>query len=146
MRVTPRKEEVAAIVALLEDTDYDSASTLAKDIIKECADLFAKRDWYAWIWRENPEAFQFAFGPLSSESEASRLGKKVGLDGQTMILKLYSTAALLQKVGELPPSLFCSACEHPDHCHEIPKYNGRCWIKGCKCRKLDKSVVQRVQP
>lgn len=143
MRVTPRKDEVAAVVELLESDQYDSANALAKDVIKKVAELFAKRDWYAWVWREHPDAFQLAFGPLSSESEASRLAKKVGLGGQNMTLHLYSTAAVLSKHGELPPSLFCTTCGHPDHAHEVPRYNGRCWIKKCGCKSLNK-VAQSV--
>lgn len=148
MRVTPRKDEVKAIVALLEDDGWASDADLAKAIIKRTAELFAERDWYAWVWRAGPESTQFAFGPVSSQVESERLAKKIGLGGQNMSLHLYSTAAVLQKHGELPPSLYCSnpQCGHPDHAHEVPRMNGRCWIKRCSCKKLDKTVVQRVQP
>lgn len=146
MRVTPRKDEVKAVVALLEDDGYETADALAKDIIKKVGELFAKRDWYAWVWRENPEAFQLAFGPVSSESEANKLMKKVGagLKGQHMVLHLYSTTALLEAHGSLPTSVFCAECDHPQHCHETPRYSPRCWVKGCYCKKYV-PVAQSVQ-
>ena len=134
MRVTPRGPEVKAIVELLESDDYDSADALAKAILKRTGELFAEREWYAWVWKESGSDMQLAWGPVSSESEARKLSSKVGLIGQHMFLPLYSTAALLARLAEKPTSPFCSTCNHPHHCHEHPKFGGKCAARGCKCQ------------
>lgn len=143
MKVTPRKNEVEAVLALMESDEFDSGAAMAKAIIKKVGELFAERDWYAWVWRENQDAFQLASGPYSSPTEVDRVVKKVGLTGQHMALHIYPSAPLNRRLTEMPSSMYCSGCGHPDHAHEVPKYNGRCWIKRCGCKKLDKSVAYR---
>ena len=138
MRLTPRGTEVKAIVSLLESDEFDSAEALAKAIIKRTGELLSERDMYAWVYRESPEAYYLPFGPFTSESEAMRYaGKYVGmLKGQHMILPLYSTTALTERMASYQiPSAFCSACTHSHMSHEHPRKNGRCAVRGCKCRK-----------
>lgn len=137
MRVTPRAAEVKAIVELLESSDFDSADDLAKAILKRTADLFAERDWYAWVWRENPGSFlQLAWGPYSSENEAKKASARVGLRGQFMTLPLYSTAALTNRLAsDHPPSQLCKGCNHQHVSHQHPKIQPKCAVRGCKCRK-----------
>lgn len=135
MRVTPRKGEIAEIVKLLETDGYDSADALAKDIIKRTAELFADREWVAWVWKETTEdhSFQLAWGPFPSESEAKKLASKVGVKGLQMFLPLASPGELARRVAEKPPAPWCSACYHPHHAHQHPKFNGRCAHRGCDC-------------
>lgn len=136
MRLTPRANEVKAVVELLESEDFDSADALAKAIIKRVADVFAYRDWHAWVWRENPEAFYLSWGPFPSETEAKRTSARVGLKGQHMILPLYSTAALVDRLAaDAIPSQFCSTCNHSLIGHEHPKIQPKCAVKGCSCRR-----------
>jgi hypothetical protein len=138
MRLTPRGNEVKAVVELLESDDFDSGSALAKAIIKRVAEMFAERDWSAWVWRENGDEpyFQLAWGPFSSETEAKRMSVRVGLKGQHMILPLYSTAALMDRLSaETIPSQFCSSCSHSLISHEHPKIQPKCAVKGCSCKR-----------
>ena len=138
MRVTPRGTEVKAIVELLESGDFDSADALAKAVIKRTAELFAERDWYAWVYRESPDAFYIPHGPFSSDAEAKKFaGKYVEmLIGEHMILPLYSTAGLVERLSQYKvPSKFCANCTHSHVSHEHPRKNGRCAVRGCKCKK-----------
>ena len=42
MRLTPRKEEVEAVKALLEDPDFSSADQMANAVIKQVADILRR--------------------------------------------------------------------------------------------------------
>lgn len=137
MRITPRGNEIKAVVDLLEDDSYDSAQSLAKAIIKRVAEVFAERDWHAWVWRESPDAFQLAWGPYSSENEAKRASARVGLAGQFMVLPLYSTAALVDRLSaDVIPSYFCEACNHQVLSHQHPKIQPKCAVRGCECKAV----------
>lgn len=138
MKVTPRKDEVQAVVAVMESDEFETGEAMAKAVIKQVAELFAKRDWYAWVWRESDDSLQIAHGPLSSKVEAERLATKSGLKGRHMALPLFSTAALLERATAKPPAVRCADCTHPYHCHEVPRYAPKCWVKGCGCKALAK--------
>lgn len=138
MRLTPRGDEVKAIVALLESDGFDSAEALAKAVIKELAERLSDRNWYAWVYRETGDASYLSYGPFTSESEAMKFaGKYVGmLKGQHMILPLYSTNGLVNQLAEYKvKSLFCLECDHSLVSHEHPKKNGKCAVRGCKCKR-----------
>lgn len=140
MRLTPRGAEVKAIVELLESEQFDSADALAKAILKRIGELFSERDFYAWVYRETPDAWYLPYGPFTSESEAKKFaGKYVdSLKGQHMILPLFSTQALVDRLAEHKlPNLFCTnpTCTHQLLSHEHPKKNGRCAVRGCSCKK-----------
>jgi hypothetical protein len=138
MRLTPRGTEVAAIAELLESDEFDSAEALSKAIIKRVADLFSEREWYVWVYRENPEAWYLPYGIFSSETEAKKsAGKMVDmLKGQHMILHVFSYAELVARIASYKvPSQFCANCEHSHISHQHPRKNGRCAVRNCKCKK-----------
>lgn len=138
MRLTPRGPEVKAIVELLESDDFDSAEALAKAVIKRTAELFEHRDWYAWVYRENPDAFYLPFGIFPSDSEAKKFaGKYVEmLVGEHMILRLHSTGLLVEEMAKHKrPSTACSTCHHQLLSHEHPKIQPKCAVRGCRCRR-----------
>jgi hypothetical protein len=138
VRLTPRGTEVKAVVALLESDQFDSADALAKAIIKEVADHFSHRDWYAWVYRENPEAFYLPFGIFSSDIEAKKFaGRYVSmLKGEHMILHLHSSADLDARMATHKiPSKFCQNCNHSLVVHEHPKIQPKCAVRGCNCRR-----------
>lgn len=138
MRLTPRGAEVKAIVNVLESDEFDSAEALAKAIIKTTADFLSDRDWYVWVYRESPEAPYLSYGPFTSDTEAMKYaGKHVGmLKGQHMILPVYSTNALTEALASYRiKSVFCQACAHSLVSHEHPKKNGKCAVRGCKCKR-----------
>lgn len=138
MRITPRGNEVKAVVSLMESDEYDTADAMAKAIIKRVAELFAEREWHAWVYRESPDAFYIPFGPFTSDTEAKRFaGRWVdALKGQHMILPLHSTAALTaQMAAYKSPSHYCAECNHSLVSHQHPKIQPKCAVKGCKCKR-----------
>lgn len=141
MRVTPRGDEVKAVIELLESDQFDSDEAMSKAIIKRVAELFAEREWYVWVYRESPEAqWYLPYGPFSSESEAKKsAGKFVDmLTGQHMILHVFSYAELVNRMAQYKvPSKFCANCTHSLVSHEHPRKNGRCAVRGCKCKRKE---------
>lgn len=143
MKVTPRRDEVKAVVEVLESPDYDSAEAMAKDVIKLVATLFAERDWYAFAHRDKPGSLVLAWGPLSSDAEVKRFGKKMALGGEALSVKLYSTARSLRYADEMdtPPNTECGGCRHPIGLHEHPKTGGACVARGCTCTRVVKAAA-----
>jgi hypothetical protein len=138
MRLTPRGTEVKAVVELLESDQFDSADALAKAILKRTAELLAERDFYAWVYRESPDAFYISHGPFTSENEAKKFaGKYVDmLKGQHMILPLFSTAQFVERLGSHKMANYhCTSCKHQLISHEHPKIQPKCAVRGCRCRK-----------
>lgn len=138
MKLTPRGAEVKAVVELLESDEFESANALAKAILKHVADMLSDRDFYAWVYRETPDAFYIPFGPFTSESEAKKFaGKYVdALKGQHMILPLYSTNEFVNRLASHKlPNYHCTSCTHTLTAHEHPRKNGKCVVRGCSCKK-----------
>ncbi|ONI83467.1 hypothetical protein ALI22I_33740 [Saccharothrix sp. ALI-22-I] len=137
MKITPRKNEVAAVVQLLESDGYDSAEALAKDVIKRVAELFADREFYAFVHRFGPGQLQIAWGPFTSDAEVVKFANKAKLGGEAMSLKLCSTGAFLARLGknQIAPSERCATCNHPHGAHEHPTFGGRCAVRGCACKQ-----------
>lgn len=140
MKLTPRAPEVKAIVDLLESDGYDSAEVLAKDIIKRVGELFAEREWFALAHRDKPGGLVLAWGPLSSDTEVQRFGKKLALGGEAISVKLYSTAAILDRVesSSAGRAALCTGCHHPIFVHQHEKYGGKCALRDCDCKYLEK--------
>lgn len=137
MRLSPRGPEVKAIVELLESDDFDSAEALAKAVIKRVGELLSDRDMYAWVYGMG-DGFNLAWGPFSSDSEAKKFAGQYAdmLKGLHMILPLGSPTALTERAtANKVPSHFCTTCPHSLISHEHPKKNGRCAVRGCKCKK-----------
>lgn len=138
MRLTPRGAEVKAIVELLESEEFDSADALAKAVLKRTAELFSEREFYAWVYRESPDAFYLPYGPFASEIEAKKFaGRYVdSLKGQHMILPLFSTTELVERLAAHKVTNYhCTSCTHQLISHEHPRKNGHCAFRGCKCRR-----------
>ena len=70
MRLTPRKEEIDRVKAILESDDYATADQMAKALIKEVADMLWMRDWFALthVNRDGTKGLNWA--PFSSPIEA----------------------------------------------------------------------------
>lgn len=122
------------MVGIMEDATYESADSMAKDIIKAIGVEFAKREWYAYVHRWTASGMQIAWGPLSSDAEVARLHKKAALGGDNISLKLYSAGSLLARLDESSPSKHCTSCQHPHGAHEHPQMGGRCAVRGCQCQ------------
>jgi hypothetical protein len=140
VRVTPRAAEVKAVVQVMEDTGYDTAEAMAKDIIKRVAELFAERDWHAYACRlAGTSGLVLMWGPLSSPTEVQRFASKVGIEGEHREVKLYSTAAMLGRIEdeltvEAKDAGTCQSCGHPRGLHLHEKKVGQCQLDGCNCK------------
>lgn len=75
MRITPRGEEVAEVVKVLESGEYDGPQDMARALITLVADFLWFRDWYVLGLRTDAGG-SHAFGPFASEAEALTFGRQ----------------------------------------------------------------------
>lgn len=140
MRLTPRGEEVAEVVALLERSDYASAEELAKDVIKTVADFLQYREWF-WLVHQGANA-QVAFGPYASESEAASEATK-GFNAADRagdnLLFTVRTAPLSRaehRAGGGAGYCTSESCGHPPYMHSLAgSGRGKCLLSACGCDK-----------
>lgn len=112
MRLTPRKEEVNAVVEILESDQYDSAQAMAKALIKTVADALWMRDWYVLGSKFRTEDnFWLPYGPFASVSEAESVYKKTAIGGAAKTVKVYSPGRLVAMIeGKRGWPGYCSDC------------------------------------
>lgn len=120
MKVTPRKDEVAQMVEVL-DQDHASIQDAAKAALKAAAEILSMRDLYLVAYRPTGVSRVFAYGPFSSPSEADRaFAKGLGIGGDYQVVTLRS--AILQgwraegQAGK-PWKGFCAHCLHLEGDH-----------------------------
>jgi hypothetical protein len=140
VRLTPRKNEYAQVVKLLESDAYDSAEALAKDIIKTVADFLDDREWYALAWRDKlgPDALSLAWGVFPSEVEARRFGEALAVGGHAQAVKLYSASEMVarsKEADDLVGRSLCKNCGHPHGAHQHERRMGQCQVDRCGCKK-----------
>ncbi|WP_411120574.1 hypothetical protein [Streptomyces sp. x-19] len=142
MRITPRKEEVEAVKALLEDPDFDSADQMAKALIKEVGEILQMRDWVALVhtWSDGSRGLNWA--PFGNESEARAFASKLSIGGTGRLVKLYAPGVMLANVDGKKG--WKGYCQHPD-CGHAPfthsaasAARGACQIPTCPCGKFEK--------
>ncbi|WP_328742137.1 hypothetical protein OG436_13995 [Streptomyces caniferus] len=140
MRITPRKEEVAAVVALLEDPTFESADQLAKAIYKTAAELLQMRDLFALVhtWQDGHRGLNF--GPFGSEAEMKTFASKMAFGGTGKVVKLYSPGVMLANVdGKKGWKGYCfhPECGHAPFAHSAASAaRGACQIPTCPCDKF----------
>ncbi|WP_328310182.1 hypothetical protein OG432_10825 [Streptomyces sp. NBC_00442] len=142
MRLTPRKEEVEVVKALLEDPSFESADQMAKALIKEIAEVLQMRDWIALVhtWSDGSRGLNWA--PFGSAAEAEAFAKKVSIGGSGRLVKLHSPGVMLANVGGKKG--WKGYCQHPD-CGHAPfthsaasAARGACQIPTCPCDRFRK--------
>ncbi len=141
MKLTPRGDEVKAVVAILESDEYDSADKMAKALIKTVADFLDYRDWYALGHRFEGDSAVVGWGPYASESEAVKVAEKVSLGGIWTVKHLSSPGVLLGNVEGAPPGTkgFCQKCGHAPFMHLIDgSSRGACPLPNCGCDRFKK--------
>ncbi|MER8116307.1 hypothetical protein [Streptomyces sp. NPDC094031] len=140
MRITPRKEEVAVMVALLEDPTFESADQLAKAIYKTAAELLQMRDLFALVhtWQGGHRGLNF--GPFGGEAEIKTFASKMAFGGTGKIVKLYSPGVMLANVdGKKGWKGYCfdPECGHAPFTHSAASAaRGACQIPTCPCGKF----------
>ncbi|MFE0104165.1 hypothetical protein [Streptomyces sp. NPDC059009] len=140
MRITPRKEEVEALKALLEDPTFESADQMAKAIYKTAAELLQMRDLFALVhtWKGGHRGLNF--GPFGSEAEIKTFASKMAFGGTGKIVKLYSPGVMLANVdGKKGWKGYCfhPDCGHAPFTHSAASAaRGACQIPTCPCGKF----------
>ena len=134
VNITPRKEEVAAVMQLLESGDYATSQDLAKAIIHTVVDLLAGRDAYGVGFGLKTDDVIVPVGPLYHLTDAKSLQKRYEDCG----FRAY-IAPLLSPVPRgttEPPKSTCGVCNHAREFHD---FRG-CWASTkregrCPCRE-----------
>lgn len=118
MRLIPRGDEVAEVVALLEADGYDSAEALAKDIIKTVVDFLWFREWHLLVIVSGEH--QLVFGPYASEAEAVAHGK-LGANATTKFgtVKTRILAMPEERAGGGFGYCVVEGCGHPAYGHSM---------------------------
>lgn len=138
MRITPRGEEVKAVVDLLESDGFDSADKMAKAVIKEVADMLAMREWFALthIWENGSKGLNF--GPYGSKAEVKKAAEAIG-GGSYMAIPLHSPGKLQANYEGKKWKGYCQSCEHSPALHLADgSSRGKCGLSYCDCPKYQK--------
>ncbi|MEU7148451.1 hypothetical protein AB0B15_10485 [Streptomyces sp. NPDC045456] len=142
MRITPRKEEIDAVKALLEDPGFDSADQMAKALIKEVGEILQMRDWVALVhtWSDGSRGLNWA--PFGNAAEAEAFAKKVSVGGSGRLVKLHSPGTMLANIdGKRGWKGYCQheQCGHAPFTHSAASAaRGACQIPTCPCDKFRK--------
>ena len=130
MSLTPRKEEVAAVVALLESDQYDTSEGMARDIIKLVADILSLRTTRGvalGMPGQTPPAL--ALGPYYTLRDA----KKAVSDAQEA--GLQARMARLDGTGSIKAAQVIKrvcVCGHRTEMHVFVN----CAVTGCACQEV----------
>ncbi|WKU46773.1 hypothetical protein Q3V23_23430 [Streptomyces sp. VNUA116] len=137
MRLTPRREEIDAVKALLESPDFDSADQMAKAVIKEVASILQMRDWVALVHTWSDGSRGLNWGPFGNEAEAKSFASKMAFGGTGRLVKLHSPGVMLANTDGKPG--WKGYCQH-DQCGHAPfthsaatAARGACQIPTCPC-------------
>jgi hypothetical protein len=109
--ISPRSNETAAVLAVLESEEFDSAQSMARACVKAVAAELALRDQYIVY----PPGSPVGYGPFWSETDAARAWKKeIGssFDGQARLLRTFAWTAQDERNAE------CE-CSHPKEIHVV---------------------------
>ncbi|MCJ0870289.1 hypothetical protein [Streptomyces sp. AP-93] len=141
MRITPRREEVDAVKAVLEDPDFDNADQMAKALIKEIGSILQMRDWVALVhtWSDGHRGLNFA--PFGNESEAKSFASKMAFGGTGRIVPLHSPGVMLANHDGKKWKGYCQhdECGHAPFAHSAASAaRGACQIPTCPCDGFQK--------
>ncbi|AKY03738.1 hypothetical protein AVT26_gp56 [Streptomyces phage Lannister] len=138
MRITPRAQEVNAVVEILESGEFDGPKDMAKALIKEVAQILAMRDGYALAhtWQDGTAGLNF--GPFGTEGDAAKFGERLGgVGGTAHVVKLASPEVLIaNQDGKKGWTPFClvEGCGHAPFAHSMAGTSrGACMVDGCEC-------------
>jgi hypothetical protein len=142
VRLTPRKEEIDGVKAILEDPSFESADQMARALIKDVAEMLWMRDWIALVhtWSSGHRGLNFA--PFASEAEARAFASKLAVGGTGRLVKLYSPGFMLANIdGKKGWKGFCQhpECGHAPFTHSsVSAARGVCHVPTCPCEKFRK--------
>ena len=124
--ITPRKEEVAGVVALLESNEFDTSTGMAKEIVKLVADMLSLRTTHGVAVGMPDCKPALAIGPCYSVRDARTIAKNAQEAG------LWARIARLSGTGSIKAAQALRAvcvCGHRTEAHVWTT----CTIAGCGC-------------
>lgn len=138
--LTPRKDEVRRVLAVLESPDFESGEAMAKEVIREVHSIFEEREWTAIAWRDKPDGtgLSLAWGPFTSATEATRFVKRLDVGGVAQVVTLSSVGMMLSHIAASAKgkAKFCPNCKHPIGTHLHERRIGQCMARHCKCKSM----------
>ena len=140
MSLTPRKDEVAALVELL-DLDWDSPEALAKAFLKRSFELIQQRTTYL-VAVPNGQ-MSSVYGVFATAADAKRAGDASMFGRAFYVRPLWGTPELQE--NQEAGARLCKTCNHPKGLHDHPKTAGRCVqgvgpsksIQPCTCTQFE---------
>ncbi|AOQ27033.1 hypothetical protein SEA_GODPOWER_58 [Streptomyces phage Godpower] len=138
MRITPRAQEVNAVLEIMESDEFEDGKSMAKALIKEVAQILAQRDSFALAhtWQDGTAGLNF--GPFGTEGDATKFGERLGgVGGTAHVVKLSSPEVLIaNQDGKKGWTPFClvEGCGHAPFAHSMAGTSrGACMVDGCEC-------------
>lgn len=128
MKITPRKNELAAIVEILEAAK--SFEDAARAVYKRAAEVLAMRDTWAFV----PEGMGVAVGPYGSRKEAEEVASRISTSYR--IVPLSPPGRLEGNLDGAEWSGYCcsNSCTHARFMHLMDGTSyGKCSDKKCSC-------------
>lgn len=134
------------VLEVLESADFESGEDMAKAVIKTVHSLFEEREWTALAWRDKPDgsSLSLAWGPFTSETEATRFVNRLEVGGVAQVVPLYSIAMMQAHVAQTAAGKAknCPNCDHPVGTHLHERKQGHCMVQRCKCKSLTKKEAK----
>lgn len=116
MALTPRKNEIDAVLAILESEDYDDAASMAKELIKAVYAELGKRDGYGVAIGLRTDDLRIPHGPFATILDAKRVAKEAEARGLVaFVAPLLGAANALAEEAEATHRK-CK-CGHPSVLH-----------------------------
>lgn len=145
--IRPRRNEVKAIVELLEDEGYETAEALATEILKRTYVLFGEREWFIWAHGDR-DGQLLLYGPFAQQREAVKLATQAALGGENRVYRVFPPAPLARRLSESRTAGRCQ-CGHLAGLHEHDKSSqcwagqmvGRKWTRTCPCQGYQEAAA-----
>lgn len=129
--VRHRRDEVAAIQAILNDDTFENDEDMAKALIAKVYELFKLRSWFGLKWG------RYAYGPYIDKGEANRhAGLLEALPTVHPLLSVADLDRVIQQAMNPKIRRTCEACGHPAFAHGFSNHLG-CVVRRpvpCPCK------------
>lgn len=116
MALTPRRNEIAAVVSILESDEFDSPEEMARGIVKAVVEELSKRNGYGVGIGLRSDNLRIAHGPMYSILEAKRVVKEAEARGLVAFIAPLLGAASALRDDEEAKAKRC-VCGHPQVLH-----------------------------
>ncbi|KJK12551.1 hypothetical protein UB45_07690 [Terrabacter sp. 28] len=114
--ITPRKEEVAAVVEVLESGEFEDSASMAKELVKVIATELQKRDGYGVAIGLKSDDLRLAHGMYWTILEAKRVVKEAEARGLVAFVAPLLGASNALRDEEEATFKRC-VCGHPAALH-----------------------------